>query len=226
MKRAGLARLAGLALGAGLVLAPAFAHAQASQAEMQAFPMPPPTGLHAQKAFGYVGDYGYYTAPPSAVYGMEAKAKDYQYVRYTGVSGKRVFVYGAWGTTPIAPPANGGDNCGHAHASWGAWAKYRIVLPLYGTIQGWAMAGGGGMSGVRNAQNKCVFKTDGPLAGIDPRFGWGATFKELDWRNTTFYTELVVGALSNTHGWGTCAVPSGQFPACKEPSYVIGYTLP
>ena len=62
--------------------------------------------------------------------------------------------------------------------------------------------------------------------GHRPALRWGTTFKELDWRNTSFYTELVVGALSNTHGWGTCPVPGGQFPACHEPSYVIGYTLP
>lgn len=77
---------------------------QASPDEIAAFPIPPPSGYVARKHFAYVGDYGYFTAPSSAVASTTAKASDYKYVRYTGVSGKRVFVYGAWGTTPIPPP--------------------------------------------------------------------------------------------------------------------------
>lgn len=80
------------------------------------------------------------------------------------------------------------------------------------------------MSGARNAQGKCVFSPDNPLAGLDPRFGWGDRFKSFDFRNVTYFKELVVGALSNTHGWGSCR--NDSFPACHEPSYIIGYTLP
>lgn len=216
------------AVGAALatLAAPSDAHAQASQAEMAAFPMPPPSGYFAQKSFAYAGDYGYYTAPPSAVYGMNSNAGDYKYVRYTGVSGKRVFVYGAWGPSVPPDPPGEADACGHSHSSWGAWARWSLSIPGYGTLGGWTMIGGGGMSGERNAQNKCVQKTDTDLASIDPRFGWGTTFKEFDLRNSTFYKEIVVGALSNTHGWGTCSVPANAFPACHEPSYIIGYTLP
>lgn len=46
--------------GIGLVLAPAIVRAQASQAEMKAFPMPPTQGYAVNKAFSYVGDYGYF----------------------------------------------------------------------------------------------------------------------------------------------------------------------
>jgi hypothetical protein len=81
------------------------------------------------------------------------------------------------------------------------------------------------MSGIRNPAGKCVLTPDNPLRTIDPRFGWGETFKSFDLRGPTFITDLVVGALSNTHGWGSCTVPSG-FRACHEPSYIIGYTLP
>ena len=83
------------------------------------------------------------------------------------------------------------------------------------------------MSGVREGQ-RCVFKTNGPLAAVDPRFGWGSDFFRLDCRagNCGILTELVLGALSNTHGWGSCTVAPGAFPACTEPSYLIGYTLP
>ncbi|MEZ4259547.1 MAG: hypothetical protein R3B36_10805 [Polyangiaceae bacterium] len=204
---------------------PASSFAQASQNEMKAFPMPPPSGYHAQKTFNYVGDYGYYTAPTTAVYGTTANASDYKYVRYRGVAGKRVFVYGAWGTSVPPDPPGDADACGHSHSSWGVWAKWNINLVGF-HYTGWTMIGGGGMSGERNAQGVCKQKTDTSLASIDSRFGWGTTFKEVDLRSNTFITELVVGALSNTHGWGTCAVPAGQFPACKEPSYVIGYTLP
>jgi len=226
--RARLGLLAGAACAALAVgLAPSTAHAQASQTEMQAFPMPPPSGYFATKNFGYVGDYGYYTTPPTAVYGSGAAASDYKYVKYTGVSGKRVFVYGAWGTSVPPNPPGPADACGHSHASWGAWARYSLVVPGYGTVGGWVMFSGGGTSGERNASTgKCVQKNDTSLADFDPRFGWGVTFREFDLRSTTVYKDVVVGALSNTHGWGTCPVPSGSFPACKEPSYIIGYTLP
>lgn len=219
--------VAAASIGAALVIvgAPSDAHAQASQSEMQAFPMPPPSGYFAQKSFAYVGDYGYFTAPATAMYGTGSAASDYKYVRYTGVSGKRVFVYGAWGTSVPPDPPGEADACGHSHSSWGVWGRWSIAW-AFGTLGGWSMLSGGGSSGERNAQGKCVQKTDSALASIDPRFGWGVTFKEIDLRGSTFYKELVVGALSNTHGWGTCSVPSGSFPACKEPSYVIGYTLP
>ncbi len=89
------------------------------------------------------------------------------------------------------------------------------------------MVGGGGTSGKRNTSTgKCEQRKDTGLEKVDARFGWGENFKELDFRGSTFFREVVVGALSNTHGWGTCAVPAGMFPACKEPSYIIGYTLP
>ena len=61
---------------------------------------------------------------------------------------------------------------------------------------------------------------DTPLKSIDARFGWGSGVLSFDFTGGTIYTELVVGVLSNTHGWGSC----GAF-ACTEPSYVIGYTL-
>jgi hypothetical protein len=81
-----------------------------------------------------------------------------------------------------------------------------------------------GMSGVRNPDGKCVFATENDLTDIDSRFGWGTTFKSYNF--ASFVTDIVVGALSNTHGWGFCTVPSGSFVACHEPSYIIGYTLP
>jgi hypothetical protein len=214
------------ALCAALTLSAGRAAAQASPSEMSAFPMLPPSGLVATKTFGYVGDYGYYTAPASSVPGTGAAASDYRYVRYRGVAGKRVFVYGAWGPTPIPPPSGGGDSCGHAHASWGVWGRWEFSFPFYGTIAGWTNLGGGGMSGVRNPAGKCVLTPNNPLRTIDPRFGWGQTFKSFDLRGMTFVTDLVVGALSNTHGWGSCSVPPGSFRACHEPSYIIGYTLP
>lgn len=226
------ARAKALALGTLTLALTAFsssaAQAQASKAEMQAFPMPP-ASLHANKTFGYVGDYGYYTSPVNGFFTMSSsKATDYRYVRYKGVSGKHVYVYGAWGTTSIGQPSNGGDNCGHAHASYGVWSKYSIAVPGFGTIAGWVMSGGGGMSGTRaTPSSPCVLKVDNPLASIDSRFGWGASFQELDYRNTSVYTDVVVGAGASTHGWGSCSLPPGEtFKACHEPAYIIGYTLP
>jgi hypothetical protein len=222
----GIARLV-LVLAALVALAAArVALGQASEAEMSAFPMPPPSGYHATKTFGYVGDYGYYTAP-SARPGATANPADYTYVRYLGVRGKKVYLYGAWGPSSIPPPTGGGDACGHTHASYGVWARWSLGLPwLFRTFEGWYLAGGGGMSGQRDASGKCVHRTDNPLGAFDPRFGWGDDFEVFDLRGFTFVRELVLGALSNTHGWGTCTVPPATFPACVEPSYLIGYTLP
>jgi len=202
------------------------ASAQASAPEMSSFPMPPPSGYHATKTFAYVGDYGYYTAPAVASPGTSSNASDYRYVRYRGVSGKRVFVYGAWGPSVPPPPSGGGDACPHTHASYGVWAYWELGITWFGPSTGWFRAGGGGMSGVRNAKGECEHRTDTSLADIDARFGWGREFESFDFRLYPFVKELVVGALSNTHGWGTCKVPRGGFPACHEPSYIIGYTLP
>lgn len=211
---------------AALLLAGGRAAAQATAAEMSGFPMPPPSGFFATKTFGFVGDYGYYTAPSSSVPGISAGPSAYRYVRYRGVAGKRVYVYGAWGPTAIPAPVGRADACEHAHASWGVWARWEFSFPLVGTFSGWTRAGGGGMSGTRNSAGNCVFRTDTPLARIDPRYGWGETFRAFDLRGAGYVTDLVVGALSNTHGWGSCTVPSGTFRACYEPSYIIGYTLP
>jgi hypothetical protein len=67
--------------------------------------------------------------------------------------------------------------------------------------------------------------TDNDLKSIDARYGWGQDVLSLDFTGGTFFTELVVAAQSNTHGWGSCTVAPGTFKACREPSYIIGYTL-
>jgi hypothetical protein len=213
----------------GLILmTPATVRAQASETEMGSFPMPPPSGYAVTKNFNYVGDYGYFLQPSTATYSMDTKAKDYRYVRYTGVNGKNVWVYGAWGTTAIGNATPKGDNCGHAHVSYGVWVKYRYKLPLFNQTF-WSFTGGGGMSGVRNDAGKCVHKVDNPLKSIDSRFGWGQEALNLNFKSLPSWVEaqeVVVGALANTHGWGSCPVPSGKFPACHEPAWIIGYTLP
>lgn len=220
------------AICTALTLAAGRAAAQASPSEMSAFPMPPPTGFAAVKTFRFAGDYGYYTAPETAVAGVSAAASDYRYVWYRGVTGMRVTVYGTWGPTPVPPPSGGRDACGHAHTSWGVWARWEFSLPFFGllsdrrwTMSQWTLLGGGGMSGVRNAEGRCVFTPDNPLRTIDPAFGWGQTQKSFDLRRMPFIKDLVVGVLSNTHGWGSCR-PSGGFVACHEPSRIRGYTLP
>ncbi|HEY9673799.1 MAG TPA: hypothetical protein V6D11_20325 [Waterburya sp.] len=99
------------------------AYGQASETEMRSFPIPPASGYAQSKNFNYVGDYGYYLLPSSSSPGAGAGATDYTYVRYTGVSGKKVWIYGTWGNTPIPEPVyvNGEkrDSCEHAHSSYG-----------------------------------------------------------------------------------------------------------
>lgn len=213
-----------------ILLLPTFSFGQASQAEMQSFPMPPPSGYFATKTFAAAGDYGYFTAPTSSLQGTTSNFSDYKYVRYSGVTDKNVVVYGAWGPTPIAPATPSGDNCFHAHTSYGVWGRWELKgLPW--TSSGWTFLGGGGMSGKRNASGKCVLDTNNSLSSFDSRFGWGRPFLTFDWQFRFFsfyreYKEFVVGVLSNTHGWGSCAPLNTGFTACFEPSYIIGYTLP
>src|SRR3954451_11483418 len=142
---------------------------------MRTFPMPPPQGYAQTKAFAYGGDYGYYLLPPSSSWGTGSAAGDYNYVRYDGVAGKDVWIYGAWETTPVPPAAGSVDACGHAHASYGVWARYEFLC-----LRGWVFVGGGGMSGVRNPAGQCVVSTTNPLSSIDPRFGWGSGVLHID----------------------------------------------
>jgi hypothetical protein len=213
---------------AGLVLATqGSAQAQASETEMRSFPMPPPTGYAVTKNFASAIDYGYFLQPSTATYGMGSEAKDYRYVRYTGATAKNLWVYGAWGTTAIPNATPTSDACGHAHASYGVWVKYRYKYPLI-DYTFWSFAGGGGMSGVRNNLGKCVHKVDNPLKTIDSRFGWGQEAINLNFKTYPSFIEVqevVVGTLANTHGWGSCPVPIGQFPACHEPAWTIAYTV-
>ena len=228
---------------------------QSSEAEMQSFPMPPVQGYKAVKTFTYPGDYGYFlsdnlaTPTPSFSQGTSAD-QDYDYFRYTGIVGKNVYLYGAWGTIPIAPPTvnsagQTADACAHAHLSYGVWGKYmldyfvtvlggwRIPIPI-GPV--WIFLGGGGMSGVRaSPSSPCVLTVNDPLSSLDSRFAWGASFLNWDTRgqiplppafSSTFWratdlSELVLGVQANTHGWGPC----GSF-ACHMPAYSIAFTLP
>ncbi|GAB4176072.1 MAG: hypothetical protein Fur006_06880 [Coleofasciculaceae cyanobacterium] len=202
-------------------------YGQASESEIKKFPMPPSKGYAVTKNFTRVGDYGYYLQPLSSSPGQTNTAKDYQYVRYTGVSGKRVTIYGAWGNTSIPDPyydpirGRWVDACEHAHSSYGVWGKYELLF-----IRRWVFLGGGGKSGKRDSRGRCVPVVDNRLKTIDPRYGWGKDVLTLDFRSNTTIKEVVIGALSNTHGWGSCTVPSGAFPACFEPSWIIAYTHP
>lgn len=81
------------------------------------------------------------------------------------------------------------------------------------------------MSGQRNSAGKCVLKVDNPLKSTNSRYGWGKDFLNLDFTgNGAIFKEIVIGTLSDTHGWGSCNMPG--FKACHEPSWIIGYTLP
>jgi hypothetical protein len=92
-----------LLVGTGLLAMVGTSWGQTSESEMRDFPMPPAQGYAAEKVFTYTGDYGYYLFPSSSFPDGGSSPSDYEYVRYTGLSGKRVYVYGAWGDTPIPP---------------------------------------------------------------------------------------------------------------------------
>ena len=199
---------------------------------MRTFPMPPPQGYAETKTFGYAGDYGYYLVPSSSSYGKGLDASDYYYVSYDGVAGKDVWIYGAWGVTPIPAASGGHDACAHAHTSYGVWARQEykrwFTFPFwFVSLDRWIFLGGGGMSGVRNAAGQCVQKTMNSNSSFDPQLGWGNSALHLDLRGTPDIKQLVIGVLSQTHGWGSCTLPPGEsFLACHEPSWAIAYTLP
>ena len=218
-------------VGALLFAGTTMAFGQATESEMRVFPMPPVKGYAEEKAFAYTGDYGYYSVPFFSFPGGGNLPSDYEYVKYSNLSGKKVYIYGAWGTTRIPEPKldSAGniiaDNCGHAHSSYGVWGRYEFKLLVW-NFRGWSFLGGGSMSGVREGGpgrwGRCVFKVDNPLKLIDMgRFGWGQEFLSFDFTGSTIFKELVLGVQSNTHGWGSCR----QF-ACLEPSWAIAYTLP
>lgn len=203
---------------------------QVTEAEMRALPVPPVKGYMRTKALAPGFDFGNYHLPLVSFFDLGTPlADDFVYVHYTGVAGRKIHVESVWGTTPIPPPGhdaqgNVTDACGHAHNSYGVWGK---------SDTGWRFLGGGSMSGVRQPGGPCVYpvKADGTFdTAANPflaRIGgvWGRQFLILDFTNNSTYTELVVGALSNTHGWGSCDA-HGQFPACHEPSYIMLYTWP
>src|SRR5690348_4808597 len=99
-----------LLTAAGILLMAATSSAQATQAEMRAFPMPPTQGFKANKVFTFAGDWGYFLSgsqpvpTPSFVQNSSNLAQDYDYFHYSGIAGKNVYIYGAWGTVPIPAP--------------------------------------------------------------------------------------------------------------------------
>jgi len=224
---------------------------QSSEAEMRSFPIPPAQGFKVEKTFTYPGDYGYflsdYQARPTKSFSQgTSDDQDYDYFRYTGIRGKNVYIYGAWGTIPIPPPTLNpagqitADSCAHAHLSYGVWGRYVLDFTWwFGRWTGpqWVFLGGGGMSGVRSTPSSpCVLKVNNPLSTVDARYSWGASFLNWDTRGQIplppgFFSppfwraldlsELVLGVQANTHGWGSC----GSF-ACHMPAYSIAYTLP
>lgn len=201
------------------------AFGQSTESEMKNFPMPP-SSIARNKTFGYVGDYGYFISPSKALYDTNLPAaKGYKYVRYKGIAGKKVYFWPAW-LSPIPAAADGKDACGHTHLSWGAWVK-KTIFPVFGSSSSyrWTFVGGGSMSGVRE-NGQCKHRAVNPISYIDSgRFGWGKEYAEFDYRGNPFVTEIIFGVRANTHGWGTCVVPSGKFPACREPAYINAWTL-
>jgi hypothetical protein len=209
--------------------------AQASEAEMRAFPMPPP-GIAAVSTWATEPYYGYFTAPSTSLSTPGAGgAGDYSYVLYTGngLHGTTGVFWGDWGTTPVPPPSSGGDNCGHSHVSYGVWGYVQRqidILWIHNVTYEWTFLGGGGLSGTRDASGRCVHNTTvGAGWSPDGRFGWGQSAMAFDlhqplhpvWYETDIYLHIVVGVLNATHGWGSC----GAF-ACIEPGYILGYAVP
>jgi hypothetical protein len=225
-------RLAGLSIFLlSIGLAPR-AFAQATEAEMRAFSIPR-LFYDAEKQFNFIGDYAYLHLPLGSSPSKSSGPDDYQYVRYTGVAGKRVILYAAWDGPEVPPPHfhNGEvhDSCEHAHTSYGVWAKHRIRRLPSGSFIFWEFLGGGGKSGVRLADGSCSVQVDNRYKRDFPNlpaFSWGRDYLDVDLRQNTTVVELILATLSNTHGWGNCPPDENGFTACHEQSWAIAYTLP
>jgi hypothetical protein len=220
--------------------------AQASEAQMQAFPMPPQNGYSATSTWNQQPYYGYFLKPyPSRQTPGAGAATDYSYVAYwgQGTQGTTAVFWGAWGNTvipPPEPPPKSGDSCYHAHVSYGVWAlvlrRLRFFFCNWGSYYTWTFVGGGGLSGERDparpgvpdAARQCRFKTNNVNSNSVPALGWGKEALVIDtrqpvrrsWYEEDTYIYFVVGVLNSTHGWGTC----GTF-ACIEPGWILGYAV-
>ena len=231
MPRTARSLLAGTALA---LLGAATAGAQATQAEMTAFPMPPAKGFALEKAFGYVGDYSYPLASNYATFPQDQGANEFVFHRYRGVKGMSINVWPRL-ATPVPAPVGNGDNCFHTHVSYGVWTMQKQWMPIFGgrwwpwgfawkAVDTYQFAGGGSMSGVRAANGSCELRTVNSLTSIDSRFGWGSDFTSINIPANSNIEAVVVGATAPTHGWGTC-VTTG-FKACFEPLWANVWTLP
>ncbi len=211
-------------------IAPAFA--QGTAAEMAAYPMPPVRGFATTKQFQYVGDYAYPLLSEYATYGVNTGSDEYAYQRLTGVAGKSVNIW-----PRLANPVSD-SGCFHTHLSYGVWTEHSVAVIVRDDVTAggkpvfhrekrkfYRFVGGGGMSGVLNAQGKCEMKTENPLTAIDPRFGWGTDFTSFIVPTHSDIKAVIVGATAPTHGTGTCT-PTNGFLACFEPIYMNVWTLP
>jgi hypothetical protein len=217
-------KIGGLLLALSQVL-----HAQVNQAELATITMLPISGRWlATKMFQYAGDYGYYqdNTPMAADGGQFLDLTNWRWAYYTGLTGKRVIAYGTWGLPKIGPPvlrSDGkmGDNCGHAHTSYGVWLAYGLYSggKYY---SGWTSGGGGSKSGTRVNNNYCKFSTTSDLEHIDKRYGWGA--EQFDYKfpavGNIFYA-MVVGVTAVSHGGFGCT----SFGCVNQP-YIVSYSLP
>lgn len=216
---------------AGAILALSLsAHAQVNQTELQAMKMWPsqPVTWLASKIFNYTGDYGYYydNSPMASDWGAPNDWWKWRFVYYTGLTGKRVIAYGTWGYPTIPPPVvrpDGriGDNCGHAHVSYGVWLQYGYYSGgQYYT--GFAGPWGGSKSGIRVNANYCRHSVDNPLKNIDPRYGWGQDQVDFQIPKTgNIWVGMVVGASAVSHGGFGCPTHG-----CVNQPYIVSYTLP
>jgi hypothetical protein len=201
--------------------------AQATEAEMQAFPMPP-QAYSAQPAFGeitFLPDVG------SLAIGESNTATDYKYARYTNIANRKLtIVVNSAGNFPI-PMIPGTDRlrCSDIHLSYGVWVKFRQLsaqfspkisakIPPTGTPPLWVFYGGGGLT-LSNYFDGCRINFS---PTVTDRYYWGKNALTLDFRGPSqspgipltldfrgpsqsswIPEELVVGTLEITNGFGS-----------------------
>jgi hypothetical protein len=156
---------------------------------------------------GYYQDYS-----PSMNYtGTATDWRKWRFVAYVGLTGKKVTAWGNWGQPSIPSPVvrpDGriGDNCQHAHLSYGVWLQYGYYSGgvyysgVVGPLQG------GTKSGIRVNNYTCRHSVNNSLNQIDPRFGWGSDVFNFTFPKTgNIWNMMIVGASALSHGAFGCS---------------------
>jgi hypothetical protein len=177
-------------------------------------------------------NYGYYL-DGSANFGYSdgnfTDWSKWRFAIYTGLTGKDIYYWGAWGYPTPGPPVRRPDGrlasaCEHTHLTWSSWFFFDYYS---GGVRysGWTRGAGGGLSGVRVNDYTCTMSlknshNNGGL--IENAFGWGNSSGSIRMPKVgNPFTIMIVGASALSHGALGC---SSQ--GCVNNPRINAYAIP